>query len=146
MDAIRKFLDSDSGKIAGGVFAVLAIFLVIWAVRAQFADPPEVEMANNPMWIDSATGKPFRAALVIGDKVPIEAPSGGRTGYLAEACWWTADGKVAKEPTWVLLNEAVGKQGPTFCPTCKRLVVGLNPMAEEGKTPPPTEAEFKPRR
>ena len=61
---------------------------------------------------------------------PVKSPhSGKETGYEPERCYWTADGKPKPEPTYVLLNAAVGKPGPTFCQDCKRLVVGLNPPA-----------------
>ena len=49
------------------------------------------------------------------------------------------------EPTWVLVNEFVGRPGPTFCPDCGRLVVGHNPAPGEGVKAPPKQAEYKPR-
>lgn len=64
-----------------------------------------------------------------GDSQPWANPkTGRRTIYPAEACYWTKDGGVTLEPTWVLLNEYVGKPERTKCPECGRDVVAHNPM------------------
>ena len=73
--------------------------------------------------IDATTGKTFEHEVAVGDKLPLKAPSGGMTGYPAEFCYWTKDGKIKKDPTPVLLNARVGKPGPTFCPDCGRSLV-----------------------
>jgi len=77
--------------------------------------------------------------------MPVLAPSGKNTGYEAELCYWTKDGKPKETPTPVLLNIYKGIKGPTFCPDCGRLVVGHNPPAMEGAKPPPTKDEYTPR-
>ena len=50
-----------------------------------------------------------------------------KTGYPAEKCFWTRDGKRKAEPTYLLLNEHRGKKGPTICPDCGRIVYPHNP-------------------
>ena len=106
----------------------------------------EAEDLSRYRWfVDSTTGKPFKYELKIGTPVPVPAPSGGNTGYPAELCYWTKDGKIKDQPTPVLLNELIGKPGSTFCPDCGRLVVGHNPAPNPEKPAPPTEAEYKAR-
>jgi hypothetical protein len=48
----------------------------------------------------------------------------------------------------VLINQWKNSTEPTFCPDCGRLVVGHNPPAVAGSTPPPTKEEYakNPRR
>ncbi len=94
-------------------------------------------------YIDDKTGEAFKHANALGESIPIKAPSGDYTGYPTEACYWTKDGQVSDKPTRVLLNEAHGLPGPTFCPVCGRLVEEHNPRAMAGKRPPPTQEEWK---
>jgi hypothetical protein len=96
--------------------------------------------------MDATTGKPYNYSIKLGDKIPVKAPSGGMAGYPAEPCYWTKDGKIKNDPTYVLLNEYVGKPGPTFCPDCGRLVRSHNPAPQGPETrPPPTKAEYEKR-
>jgi hypothetical protein len=90
------------------------------------------------------TGKAFTVELKDGLSIPVRSPySGQQTGYPAELCYWTKDGKPKDEPTAVLLNSWVGKRGPTFCPDCGRLVVGRNPEPAPDRKPPPTREEYQ---
>jgi hypothetical protein len=82
---------------------------------------------------------------LIGQSIPIKAPSGNNSGYPAELCYWTKDGQAKTDPTPVLLNVLVGKPGPTFCPDCGRLVVGHNPRPGAGVKAPMTQEEWKKR-
>jgi hypothetical protein len=85
--------------------------------------------------------------LKVGDQIPVKSPHSGKsTGYPAELCYWTKDGVIKSEPTAVLLRSHLGERSPTFCPDCGRLVVGHNPRPSQGDKPPPTQAEYKPRR
>ena len=143
--AMREWLETTGGKIAVALLLLAAAGFGVWAVRNTFGTSSAVTDANTRIFIDAETGKPFRHKLKAGDPYPIPAPSGKNSGYQAELCYWTADGKTKTEPTPVLLEEAQGKPGPTFCPDCKRLVVGHNPMPKPGDKPPPTQAEYKPR-
>lgn len=105
----------------------------------------EVTATSNTRWYVDETGKSFRRALVVGESAQITT-SDGKKAWPAELCYWTKDGKPKAEPTAVLLNANLGKRDPTFCPDCDRLVVGMNPQAQEGVTPPPTQTEYKSRR
>ena len=90
--------------------------------------------------------QPLEVGKHRGDKIPVKAPSGKNSGYLAEFCYWNKDGTAKKEPTPVLLNRYKGKPDPTFCPDCGRLVTAFNPPPRPGVKPPPTEDEMKARK
>ena len=143
--AMREWLESTGGKIAAAVLVLVAVVLVFFAIRGVFGTPSEVARANERVFVDADTGKPFEHELQIGEQIPVRAPSGKDSGYPAELCFWTRDGKVKQDPTPVLLNSWVGKPGPTFCPDCGRLVVGHNPMAAPERKPPPLKEEYKAR-
>ncbi len=128
------------------MIGLLGLLVVIWTIKGTFGESDAAAISADRIYIDSATLKPFEHVLKIGETIPVKAPSGGMTGYPAELCYWTRDGKVKDKPTPVLLNQDVGKPGPTFCPDCGRLVVGHNPRAEPGMRPPPTEEEYDRRR
>ncbi len=144
MSKLRQFFDSTPGKIFGGLVVVGGLLAAVWALRSSLGDP-NVDAANNRFFVDAETGKPFPYELKLGDEVPVLAPSGNKTGYPAEACFWTKEGQPKTTPTYVILNESLGKSGPTFCPDCNRLVVGYNPTPGPDTKVPPTQAEFKPR-
>jgi hypothetical protein len=142
-----SFFDKPAGKIVAGIVLVAGIGLILWTILTSAAGGAAAA-ANRRLFVDAATGKSYWVDLDDVSDVPAQVPGGGKTGYPAELCFWTADGKTKDEPTGVLLNETVGKSGPTFCPDCKRLVVGHNPPPADGVPPPPTEAEYRanPRR
>jgi hypothetical protein len=145
MDRLREFLRSTGGKIAAVALVLIGIVLAYVSFRANWGNGIAAINVDR-MFIDAKTGKPFEHTIAMGEKFPVKAPSGGNTGYPAEKCYWTKDGKVKKDPTPVLFNAWIGKQGPTFCPDCGRLVIGHNPYPQPGAKPPPTEAEYKPPR
>ncbi len=130
------------------VAVVLVLVIVaVYQVRSFMSPDATVAYANAPLFIDSETGKTFRVTLEDGMSIPVKSPSTGKmTGYKAELCYWTKDGKPKTDPTPVLMNEDVGKPGPTFCPDCGRLVVHHNPVATADRTPPPTRDEYAARR
>jgi hypothetical protein len=142
---LSKFLESGAGKAIGVVFALLAVAGAAYLLVTTFATNAVASDANARMFIDAQTGQPFPHELTVGDMIPIPAPSGGNTGYPAERCNWTADGKPGEKITYVLMNEWVKKSGPTYCPDCKRRVIANNPLAEPGMKAPPTEAESRSR-
>jgi hypothetical protein len=143
MAGVREWVNGPGGKIVGIVATLLLLGVLVFAVRNTFG-PSEAEAHSRNRWfVDAKTGQPFKFELTAGVQVPVAAPSGGNTGYPAELCFWTKDGKPKTEPTPVLLNSMVGKTGPTFCPDCGRLVTGHNPIPMEGRPAPPTEAEYK---
>ncbi len=66
------------------------------------------------------------------------AGSARRSGYPAEVCMW--NDCAARGGTWVVLNEVVGRSGPTRCPRCGQRVVAHNPRpgVESDEQPTPT--------
>jgi hypothetical protein len=145
MNALRRLLGSGTKPLFALIAALLGAGAGIYAVVSYLQDGTP-DTAHSSMFICTETGKTFRHTNEIGEMQPIHSPFSGRdTGVPAEPCYWTRDGGIKSEPTWVLLNELAGKPGPTFCPDCGRLVVGHNPPAEDGHTPPPTQREYEAR-
>jgi hypothetical protein len=144
--SFQSFTQSTIGKVVIVVVAVAAVVVCAIVIKGSVqSETPDT--AFSAMYIDTENGKSFTHKIVEGESPPVLSPFSGRnTGVQAEACYWTADGKTKDEPTWVLLNESVGKPGPTFCPDCGRLVVGHNPPPMAGGKPPPTKAEYEARR
>jgi hypothetical protein len=147
MEGLREFFESKPGKaLTAGLLAVAAV-VGFFSVRSYFGGSAAAEMARERTFICSQSGKAFEHTLQLGEAIPVKSPfSGQNTGYPAELCYWTKDGRIKKEPTAVLLKTLVGERGPTFCPDCGRLVVGHNPKPKDGDAPPPTEGEFQARK
>lgn len=143
MGGLREFFQKPAGKVVALVLVLVGLSAAGWSIWSNSRNPA-ADAANTRWFVDSATMKPFRYNLKMGETVPVVAPSGGKTGYPAELCYWTADGKVKDEPTPVLLNRWINKPEPTFCPDCGRLVRELNPVAEPGRKPPPKKDEYRP--
>jgi hypothetical protein len=141
MAGVREFLEKPAGKVVAIALVVVALGAVVYVVLTS-GGSSAASQVNRLWFVDSQTGKPYQRTPALGERVPVASPS-GNTGYPAELCFWTKDGKPKAEPTPVLLNRWVGKPEPTFCPDCGRLVVGRNPPADAGRRPPPTEAEYK---
>src|ERR1700722_15677672 len=134
----QPWLKSTSGRTVILLLSLAAVGLCVWAVMsAVHGDTPGDP--NNVTYVDSTNNKAFKHRNAAGESIPILAPSGQNTGYPAEPCYWNADGSTKTDPTWVILNEQLGKTGPTFCPDCHRLVVGHNPEPGPGVKPPPTQ-------
>ena len=138
MNKFRKWLKSRGGKVVTIVSSLVLLTFATVQILSFFRSSTSDE-AFFTTYICTETGKPFRHKNQMGETLPILSPySGKNTGIPAEACYWTADGSIKTEPTWVLLN----KSGPTFCPDCGRLVVGHNPKPGPNSTPPPTQQEY----
>jgi hypothetical protein len=147
MDQFRNFFSTSRGRGVAIAGCVLTLVIVAYSARSAFGPSEIANMSRHRTFVCSETGKSFEANVDMGMSVPIHSPySGKNTGYEAELCYWKADGGTKEKPTAVLLNDWIGKKGPTFCPDCKRLVVGHNPTPEMRGTPPPTEAEYMSRR
>ena len=143
MGMLQKISQSTSGKIAVVAVLVVAVAFSIYSATKFFGRSDAVALATDRIFVCSETGKSFHVTIGIGTAIPAYSPySGKNTGYPAELCYWDKDGSIMKEPTAVLLNQAVGKSGPTFCPYCGRLVVGHNPIPQPGSTPPPTRDQY----
>ncbi|HEX8323227.1 MAG TPA: hypothetical protein VF595_04865 [Tepidisphaeraceae bacterium] len=146
IDRLRKLLETNVGKFIGMAVVALAVVYAIYTVVSLGGSSEAGRLSSDRVFIDAETGKSFNYTIKIGDSLPVKSPfSGKNTGYEADACYWTKDGKPKTEPTYVLVKERIGQRGPTFCPDCGRLVVGLNPSPGPGVTAPPTAAEFKQR-
>jgi len=141
-EAIRKFFRSSAGMGVAVVLLLAGLVTAYYTVRGAFGSEGAA-MSADRMFMDATTNKPFRHELSESEPIPVKAPSGGRTGFPAEACYWTKDGKPKTEPTFVLINMWKGSKEPTFCPDCGRLVVGHNPPATPGTKPPPTKDEYE---
>lgn len=107
--------------------------LVALGFTARFVlggGPDPKNWSQQRTLIDSQTLEVFEGFKISdGDAPPYEHPkTSDRTLFPAEACYWTADGGVKLEATWVLLNEYVDSKEPTKCPDCGHRVVGHNPM------------------
>jgi len=122
----------STGPLSGplGIFVFILLFTAAGYLTyhtlttAPIPDPkPQLTV-----FLCTETNKPFEYAMQMGEKWPVPSPfSKKNTGYPAEQCYWTRDGKRKSEPTYVILNEHLGKRGDTICPDCGRLVVGHNP-------------------
>lgn len=119
-----------------------SVVFCAWKVMGDDAASALEEDSRNRVYIDVESNRTFGHRLSVGDRIPLDSPFTGRaTGYPAERCFWTAEGKVKREPTYVLLNLYRGVEGPTFCPDCGRLVVVHNPFPDARSAPPPTRED-----
>ncbi|HEX8525106.1 MAG TPA: hypothetical protein VF669_22835 [Tepidisphaeraceae bacterium] len=145
LEQLRKFFQSRAGVVTAATLVLIGVVAAAIAVRSTFGDSEAEAVSKGRMYIDSTNLKAYKYTLKVGDPVPAPAPSGKNTGFPAEECWWTKDGKIRTEPYYVLLNMYKGTRDPTFCPDCGRLVVGHNPKPEPGDRPPPTKDQYKSR-
>src|SRR5437868_4033586 len=117
MEALRKFFNGKPGKGAAMLVLGGALFYMWFTMKASVALTDAASDSRHRLFICSETGRSFEQTLEAGMSIPIHSPHSGRnTGYPAERCFWTKDGTARKTATAVLLNELVGKKGPTFCP------------------------------
>jgi hypothetical protein len=144
IERIRAFLETSAGRVTGIALCVVALVIVVWSFRSNLGDTEAEAASKDRIFVCSETGKAFHVTIEPNMTIPVDSPySGKKTGYPAALCYWTKDGQLKKDPTPVLLNETVGKRGPTFCPDCGRLVGPQAPPPMPGVKPPPTEAEYK---
>lgn len=144
LNKIRTFLAGRGGRATAIAGTAAAIALMLYVIQGSFGPGEAAAWSRERVYICAETGKPFEHTIKLGDRIPVDSPhSDKKTGYPAELCYWTGDGKPKQEPTPVLLNQYAGKPGATFCPDCKRLVVGQNPPAVAGMRPPPTQDEYQ---
>jgi hypothetical protein len=143
MPKAGNFLERPVGKWIAVGFVILALGVAFYEIKDSFSSVASQDRSRT--FMDSQTMQPFHHELEKGESIPVDAPSGGKTGYPAEFCYWTKDGQIKSDPTPVLLNSWIGKSGPTFCPDCGRLVVANNPQPTPGSRPPPTREEWEKR-
>lgn len=115
------------GPMSGGLGLIVAV--VVFGVAGYLVSqllrnpPPTAPLGQDAIYICSETLKTFPHQPRDGERTPVYSPHSKKsTGYPAEKCYWTKDGKAKREPTYVLLNSSIGKEGPTYCPDCGREV------------------------
>jgi hypothetical protein len=146
MTGVREFLNTTAGRVVAIALMAVALLVSGFVIWNSVGASEAARLSRDRLFICSETGKQFECELKAGMSIPTRSPySGKETGYPAELCFWTKDGKTKSEPTAVLLNRWVGKPGPTFCSDCGRLVVGHNPAPGPDVRVPPTQAEYRPR-
>jgi hypothetical protein len=117
-----------------GALVICVIALGLVAYTAFGRKTPAESTSEERVFICAETMKTFTYTLKVGEKAPVMSPySHKKTGYPAERCYWTRDGGAKRDPTYVLLNQYIGKEGPTICPDCGRKVVPRNPMPPRSK-------------
>lgn len=103
--------------------------LALWVRSVNPTDAQLTHRANTRVYICSETGRAFPHLTREGEEEPLESPyTGRRTGWMAEPCYWTRDGRAKKSPTYVVVRERMGLSGKTICPDCGREVVMHNPV------------------
>ena len=141
---LTNLLESRAGKTVAIVLFLGGIGVAGYVIKTSFMSSV-VSAERHRIFVDSVTLQGFTHDLQKGESIPVDAPSGGKTGYPAELCYWTKDGQPKSDPTPVLMNTWIGKPEPTFCPDCGRLVVGHNPPAVAGARPPITREQYEMR-
>lgn len=143
---MNSFIDRHKWAIVGAL-AITTATAMYFSLKSDSTATLAADV-NEQIWIDE-DGHAFRHELVAFDDKPVLSPS-GKPGFRAELCYWTREGKSKPKPTPtpVLLNSAIGKPGPTFCPDCDRLVTALNAppvpgLSDDEQRPPPTRAEYE---
>ena len=133
---VREFTESGRGKQVSLALLAIATVALFLSIRSNLGESEAATTALTGYFVCTETGKPFQYRLREGDTLPVMSPhSGSKTGVMGELCYWTADGTIAPTPTVVLHNSSAGKPGPTFCPTCDRLVSQDNPPPVPGHAP-----------
>ncbi len=122
----------DKKAILSLVGAVVAVVICVYVVASNtiFSPISPDEQSRIRAAIDGESGELFEEYRVKdGVTLPWKNPKTGKnTVWPAEKCYWNKDGTAKITPTYVLLNDLVGKPGPTLCPDCGHVVVGHNPM------------------
>ena len=144
------------GPLSGGLG--ILVFLVLMATAAYMtyrtlttAERPTAEPVPA-VFMCVETNKTFLYGMREGEQWPVVSPyTQKKTGYPTEQCYWTRDGKRKRDPTYVVLNEKLGKPGDTICPDCGHIVTGHNKLPPpevkmEDGLPPPSSAPAKPRK
>jgi len=116
-------------SIVGASAALLVLAIVV--LRSTLLAPPSAgDLSRRRTVVDTKTGEVFNDFVIPENStMPWANPkTGEKTLIQGEACYWTKDGKAKLEPTYVILNEMIGKPGPTVCPDCGRTVSAHNPL------------------
>ncbi len=142
-EEIRERLTGKAGPIVVVALFITGIVVLYLTYRHWWAGSSAEQRANAPVFIDCITGKAFYCNVHAGETLPVRSPfTGRRTGYPGTFAWWSANGTPLKKPDIVLLNEYLGKPGPTFDPRTNRLVLPAGLPPTPGQKPPPTKAQY----
>src|SRR5687768_6876943 len=142
----REFFRTGKGKNVAIGLVLIGVCVCIWSAVSNLGADEATAAARGRVFICSETNKTYNVELHPDMKIPYDSPHSDKpTGFPAEMCYWTKDGKIKEDPTPVLINSYVNKPDPTFCPDCGRMVSIRNPGPEAGSRPPPTQAEWKSR-
>lgn len=116
-----------------GAISGLSVAAVILAVQFLFGGKDASDFANTIVVIDADSGEVVKGFVPPEGKMAPWSEGSHKRLYPTERCFYTKDGKVKSEPTYVLVNELIGKEGPTKCPDCGRPVTLRNrsPKIEE---------------
>lgn len=120
MDRGQK-MKAIAAVVMVAIAAGVAYFTLGDALASPGANTDRIDVvdASDPNNLVQIRG--FRAPA--GSLPPFLSPTSGKPMvFPAERCYWTKDGKGKLEPTLVLLNEHIGKEGQTNCPDCGRVV------------------------
>ena len=90
---------------------------------------------NTWTFMDAETGALFQFHATDLGPFPMTNPhTGKRTLYPTEVCLWGEDCRNSGG-TRVIMNELLGKEGPTYCPVCGHLVRFHNPLPPDYHPP-----------
>src|SRR5438105_1513077 len=103
-NSLRSFFEGPAGKATGIGLAIIGIVAIAQSIRSNLGASDAARLSQSRHYVDAVTGKDFEAPVIPGTTDPVKAPSGGNTGYPAEECWWTRDGKIRSSPYYVLLK------------------------------------------
>ncbi len=130
-DSIPAPIDKKKLMLSGAAGAVaLAVLVLVVGRMLFFSTATASEASRVRVAVDGVTGEVIEDFRISeGMSYPWVNPKTGQaTLYPPETCFWTKDGKAKLKPTYVVLNELMGKTGKTICPDCGREVRAHNPL------------------
>ncbi len=143
-DQFEEWLHSGPGRITVITVLIITLAAGAWTMQRYFGPDSAKRFSDNPLFIDSVTGKAFHYDLKTGDTIPVMSPfTGHNTGYPAAFSYWSRGGRILRRPEPVLLNSWLGKAGPTFAPLSGRMVTAHEKPPRPGSPPPPTRAQYE---
>lgn len=108
-------------------FALFSLTGAVIIIQLFLRGADAADFANTIVCVDAETGKVVEGVTPPEGKMMPWQAKGYKALYRSEACYYMRDGKVKSKPTYVLVNELIGKNEPTICPDCGRKVVLRNP-------------------
>lgn len=127
-DSLNRLARSKAGVSAGLVLCVAVVAFALARVGGVVAD-------DQPQWprirvMDKQTGDLRWKRVAPQAEFPYRNPkTGERSMYPVEYCFYNECGPAGGTP--VILNDYLGKEGPTTCPRCGEEVHAHNPRPSE---------------